>query len=146
MKTAMQVLRSKPNPAVHTVLATDSVYDAIHEMAERNIGALLVMQRDEIVGIITERDYARKVVLEGRASNDTMVKEVMTSPVQYVRPSHTTEECMALMTKAFVRHLPVMADGELIGLLSIGDLVKAIISEQRFVIDQLQHYISGDRV
>ncbi|MDH3210200.1 MAG: CBS domain-containing protein, partial [Burkholderiaceae bacterium] len=110
-----------------------------------NIGALLVMKGAEIVGIITERDYARKIILTGRSSKETPVSDVMNSPVQYVRPSHTTDQCMALMTRSRLRHLPVIDDGKLLGLLSIGDLVKNIISEQQFIIEQLEHYIAGDR-
>ena len=146
MKTAMQVLRSKPDLSIHCVAPDASVFDAIRKMSDLNIGALLVMRQNDILGIVTERDYARKVVLEGRSSPDTLVSEVMTSPVQYVRPGTTTDECMAVMTESFVRHLPVLADGEIVGVLSIGDLVKSIISEQQVMIEQLQHYIAGDRV
>jgi CBS domain-containing protein len=103
------------------------------------------MEDVKIVGIITERDYARKIVLIGRSSKETAVRDVMTSPVMYVRPDQTNEECMALMTDNRVRHLPVMDSGKLIGLISIGDLVKDIIAEQKFTIQQLEHYIMGDR-
>lgn len=121
------------------------VLAAITLMAERGIGALLVMQGQTLVGIVSERDYARKVILKGRASRDTAVREIMTADVMYVSPEHTNEQCMALMTDRRLRHLPVMSGGKLVGLVSIGDLVKDIISEQQFVIDQLQHYIMGDR-
>jgi CBS domain-containing protein len=114
-------------------------------MADRNIGALLVMEDLKIVGIITERDYARKIVLMGRSSKETPVRDIMTFPVMSVRPDRTNEECMALMTENRVRHLPVIDGGKLIGLVSIGDLVKDIISEQKFTIEQLEHYIMGDR-
>jgi CBS domain-containing protein len=103
------------------------------------------MEDVKIAGIITERDYARKIVLLGRSSKETPVRDIMTSPVMYVRPEQTNEECMALMTDNRVRHLPVVDKDKLIGLISIGDLVKDIISEQKFIIDQLEHYIKGDR-
>jgi CBS domain-containing protein len=143
MKTAAQILGTKSDSAVYAIAPTASVFEAIAQMAEKGIGALLVMEGEEIVGIITERDYARKTILLGRASKETLVRVIMTSEVMYVRPDQTSEECMALMTENRVRHLPVMDDGKLIGLLSIGDLVKDIISEQRFTIEQLEHYIMG---
>ena len=145
MKTAADILKSKPDQTVHTIRPTASVLDAVKLMAEKNIGALLVMDGEQIVGIITERDYARKTILMGRTSKETPVRDVMTSEVMYVRPSHTSEECMALMTEGRLRHLPVIDGGKLFGLISIGDLVKDIISEQRYIIDQLEHYISGER-
>ena len=145
MKSAAQILKSKPEQTVHTVTPSTSVFDAVKLMAEKNIGALLVMEDVKIVGIITERDYARKIVLIGRSSKETPVRDIMTSPVMSVRPSQTNEECMALMTENRVRHLPVMDNGKLLGLISIGDLVKDIISEQQFIIQQLEHYIAGDR-
>ena len=145
MKNVAQILKSKPEQTVHTVSPSTSVFDAVRRMAEKNIGALLVMEDVKIVGIITERDYARKIILMGRSSKETPVRDIMTSPVMYVRPDHTNEECMALMTDNRVRHLPVMDNGKLIGLISIGDLVKDIIAEQKFTIQQLEHYIMGDR-
>jgi len=145
MKSAAQILKSKPEQTVETVTPSASVFDAVKRMAEKNIGALLVMEDAKIVGIITERDYARKIILMGRSSKETPVRDIMTFPVMHVRPDQTNEECMALMTDNRVRHLPVMDKGTLIGLISIGDLVKAIISEQKFIIDQLEHYIKGDR-
>ena len=144
MKSAAQILKSKPEQTVETVTPSTSVYDAVKRMAEKNIGALLVMEDVTIVGVVTERDYARKIVLMGRSSKETQVRDIMTFPVMYVRPDQTNEECMALMTDNRVRHLPVMDEGKLIGLISIGDLVKDIISEQKFIIDQLEHYIAGD--
>ena len=113
-------------------------------MAEKNIGALVVMEGEKIVGIITERDYARKIVLTARLSMDTPVQDIMTASVMYVSPEHRTEECMALMTENRFRHLLVMDNGKLVGLVSIGDLVKATISEQKFIIQQLEHYITGE--
>jgi CBS domain-containing protein len=114
-------------------------------MADKNIGALLVMEGEGVAGIITERDYARKIVLMSRSSKETPVREIMTSAVMYVRPDQTSEECMVLMTENRLRHLPVIDDGRLLGIISIGDLVKDIIAEQRFTIEQLEHYISGER-
>ena len=145
MKSAAQILKSKPEQTVHTIMPSTSVVDAVRRMAEKNIGALLVMEDVKIVGIITERDYARKIILMGRSSKETLVRDIMTSPVMYVRPDQTNEECMALMTDNRVRHLPVVDKGKLIGLISIGDLVKDIIAEQKFTIEQLEHYIMGDR-
>jgi len=145
MKSAAQILKTKPEQTVHTVSPSTSVFDAVRRMAEKNIGALLVMEDVKIVGIFTERDYARKIVLMGLSSKETPVRDIMTSPVMYVRPDQTNEECMALMTDNRVRHLPVMDSGKLIGLISIGDLVKDIIAEQKFTIQQLEHYIMGDR-
>ena len=144
MKKVAQILRSKSDPAVHTVAPTASVFDALKLMAEKNIGALLIMEGETIVDMVSERrDYARKIVLMGRSSKETPVRDVMTCPVMYVGPQQSTEECMALMTENRLRHLPVLNDGKLVGLISIGDLVKDIISEQSFVIEQLQFYISG---
>ncbi|MGV8804443.1 MAG: CBS domain-containing protein [Polaromonas sp.] len=146
MTVVADILKSKPEAVVHTIAPTDSVFDALQRMADKGIGALLVIQDDAIVGIVTERDYARKIVLKGRTSALTLVRDVMTSHVMFVRPTQTSEECMALMTDNRLRHLPVMSeDGKLLGLISIGDLVKGIISEQKFVIEQLEHYITGHR-
>jgi CBS domain-containing protein len=143
MKTAAEILKSKAKQAVHSIAPGDSVFDAVKLMADKNIGALLVMEADRIAGIVTERDYARKIVLMSRSSKDTSVREIMTSAVMYVRPGQTSEECMVLMTENRLRHLPVIDGDKLLGLISIGDLVKSIISEQRFTIEQLEHYISG---
>jgi CBS domain-containing protein len=145
MKNVAQILASKAEQMVQTITPAASVYDAVKLMAEKSIGALLVMDNENIAGIITERDYARKIILLGRSSKETPVRDIMTSPVMYVRPEQSNEECMALMTDNRVRHLPVIDKGKLVGLISIGDLVKDIISEQKFIIDQLEHYIKGDR-
>ena len=145
MKTAAQILSSKPDRTIHTITPAASVYDALKLMADKNIGALLVIEGEKIAGIITERDYARKMILMGRASKDTPVRDIMASEVLYVRPDQTSEECMALMTENRIRHLPLVDGGKLVGLISIGDLVKDIISEQRFTIDQLENYIRGER-
>ena len=114
-------------------------------LAEKSIGALVVTEGEQVVGIITDRDYARKVILMARSSKETPVRDIMTSSVMYVRLDHTSEQCMVLMTENRLRHLPVMDSGRLVGLISIGDLVKDIISEQKFIIEQLEHYISGER-
>ena len=145
MKNVAEILRSKPDQTVYSIAPGVSVYDALRLMADRNIGALLVVEEGKIVGILSERDYARKVVLMDRSSKQTAVREVMTSSVMYARPDQTNEECMALMTDNRLRHLPVIDNGRLLGLVSIGDLVKDIISEQKFIIEQLQHYIQGQR-
>ncbi|MCI3203428.1 MULTISPECIES: CBS domain-containing protein [Pandoraea] len=144
MKTVAQILKSKSVDTVYKVRPSDSVLDALTLMAEARIGAVLVSDDDRaIVGIFTERDYARKVALMGRTSVNTPIRDVMTSAVRYVHPEQTLEECMSLMTEHRIRHLPVMKDDQLVGLLSIGDLVKAIISDQQFTIDQLETYIMG---
>ena len=143
MKGIAQILRGKPSKVVHAIAPSDTVYDAVKKMAEQGIGALLVMEGEKIVGIISERDYARKIALAGRSSKDTPVSVIMTTEVLCVGPLQTTEECMAIMTENRVRHLPVIDSGTLIGLVSIGDLVKDIISEQQFIIEQLEHYITG---
>ena len=140
-----QILRDKPSKVVHAIGPNDMVYTAVKQMAEHGIGALLVMEGEQIVGIVTERDYARKIVLADRSSKETPVSVIMTTPVLCVGPRQTTEECMALMTEHRLRHLPVLDNGRLIGLVSIGDLVKDIISEQQFIIRQLEHYITGIR-
>ncbi|WP_042303941.1 CBS domain-containing protein [Paraburkholderia kururiensis] len=146
MTTVAQVLKSKPEQTVYTILADDSVYDAIKLMAEKQIGALVVKEGEAIVGIITERDYARKVVLMDRSSKVTPVREIMSPHVRFVRLDQTTDECMALMTERRMRHLPVIDQEKLVGMVSIGDLVKNIIAEQQFTIDQLEHYITGGKV
>ena len=143
MKTARQVLESKPSQAIYSVPPTATVYTALQLMAEKGIGALLVIEHGEILGILSERDYARKVILMQRTSRETLVRDIMTNAVIYVSANQTTDECMALMTRHRLRHLPVMEGDELIGMLSIGDLVKDIISEQQFIIEQLEHYITG---
>lgn len=145
MKTAACILKSKAIRTVHTITPEASVFDAVKLMADKDIGALVVMAGSRVVGLITERDYARKIALMSRLSRDTPVHEIMTSEALCVRPERTSDECMALMTENRVRHLPVMEGDKLLGLISIGDLVKDIISEQQFIIEQLEHYITGDR-
>ena len=142
MTTVTQLLRTKGHEVV-SVSAETSVFEALKVMAEKNIGALLVIEAEKLVGVLSERDYARKVILKGKASKDTSVREIMTAHVLYVRPEQTIEECMALMTAKRVRHLPVLEEERLVGVISIGDVVKAIIAEQEFMIEQLQNYITG---
>jgi CBS domain-containing protein len=145
MTAVADILKSKADPTVHAVRPDDSVFEALQRMADKGVGALLVMDGEAIVGIVTERDYARKIALKGRTSALTLVRDVMTTSVLFVKPAQSSEECMALMTNNRVRHLPVVDDGKLLGLISIGDLVKEIISEQKFTIEQLEHYITGQR-
>jgi len=142
MKTVRQLLDSKEGQ-VWSIGPDASVYEALVLMAEKQIGALLVMDDTGMIGLISERDYARSIVLRGRTSKDTAVREVMTERVVCTRPDHTLEEAMALMTEKRVRHLPVLAEGKVVGLISIGDLIKSIISEHKFIIEQLEHYISS---
>jgi CBS domain-containing protein len=146
MTTVADILKSKPIRAVHTVEATVSALDAVKHMTEANVGALVVLdQRGQVAGIVSERDCARKVILSARSPAETQVREIMSTPVLVVQSDRTSEECMALMTENRLRHLPVMDDGRLIGMVSIGDLVKQVVSDQQFVIEQLELYISGAR-
>ena len=144
MTAVAQILKSKPDQTIYTITPAASVFDAVKLMAEKNIGALMVIEGEKIVGLITERDYARKIVLKGRSSKETPVRDIMTPQVMFVHSDQSSEECMALMTENRLRHLPVMDRGKLIGLVSIGDLVKDVISEQKFIIQQLEHYIAGE--
>ena len=140
MKTIRQLLLGKPE-GLCTIGPDARVFDSLKMMAEKNIGALLVVEGDKLVGIVSERDYARKVILHGKSSHDTPVREIMTARVVCVHPENTVEECMALMTDKHIRHLPVIENEKLVGILSIGDLVKETISEQQFMIKQLESYI-----
>ena len=142
MKRVRDILKIKGRD-VWSIGPGASVYDAMKLMADKGIGALLVMEGEKLVGIISERDYARKVILQGRSSRTTEVREIMTSRVAYADPEQNIEECMALMTEKRIRHLPVMEEGQVNGVISIGDLVKSIIAEQKFIIEQLERYISG---
>ena len=142
MTTAAQILQRKGHQ-VWSVSPATLVYHALKVMAEKDVGALLVLEGDELKGIFSERDYARKVILEGRSSREIAVKEIMSPDVITVGPQQSVDECMALMTDKHVRHLPVVEGGRVIGVISIGDAVKTIISEREFTIKQLENYITG---
>ena len=144
MSTVRELLKDKPEN-VWTVSPRDSVYKALQLMADKNVGAVLVVENEKLVGIFTERDYARKVILKAKASKDSSVGELMTEAVLYVRPEQKVEDCMALMTEKRVRHLPVLENERLIGIISIGDVVRKRISEHEFLIHQLENYITGGR-
>ena len=143
MTVVAEILKSKTDGSVHSIAPTATVLQALQTMAALHIGALLVMEDGKIVGILTERDYARKIALMGRSSLTTLVSDVMTTAVMYVEPSQSSEQCMALMTENRLRHLPVVDAGKMLGMISIGDLVKNTISEQKFIIEQMKHYIAG---
>lgn len=140
MKTVKEILNSK-RYSLLSITPSETVLDALKLMAEKEVGALVVLEDERLVGIFSERDYARKVILFGKASKDTLVREIMTQKVVCVRPEQSVEDCMALMTDKRVRHLPVLQDKHVVGVISIGDVVKEVISEQRFVIEQLENYI-----
>jgi CBS domain-containing protein len=142
MQTVNQLLRVKGGQ-IFSVAPTDSVLRAIELMATRHVGALLVMAQGSLLGIISERDYARKVILKNRSSHDTPVGDIMTAPAVTVTPEDTVHHCMELMTNGRFRHLPVVESGRVVGMLSIGDLVKAVIEEQSHQIEQLERYIAG---
>ncbi|WP_213881090.1 CBS domain-containing protein [Pseudomonas sp. dw_358] len=146
MKTVAELLKLKDldHQHVHTIAPQQMVLDALKLMAEVNIGALPVLENGQVVGVVSERDYARKVVLKGRSSIGTPVSAIMSSPVITVSPQHSIEACMGIMTERHLRHLPVVDDGKLLGLLSIGDLVKEAIAEQSDLIQQLEQYIRGE--
>lgn len=145
MKTVRHLLQAKGYD-IWSIAPEVSVFEALKLMADRNVGAVLVIDaRGDLVGIFSERDYARKVVLKGKTSRDTPVRDIMTEKVVCVRADQSIEECMALMTGKRIRHLPVLDGGDLVGVISIGDVVKAVISEQEFMIEQLANYITGTR-
>jgi CBS domain-containing protein len=144
MMTVKHVLAQKGRD-VHVVHPDATVFDALKLMAENNIGSLAVLENGTLVGLITERHYAREIVLKGRTSPGTRVRDIMSTKVIFARPDQTVEECMATMTAKAVRHLPVLENGHLVGLISIGDMVKSVIGDQKFTIEQLEHYIQGQR-
>ena len=144
MITVAEILRAKPQAAVYSVTPTTSVLEAIKLMGEKGIGALVVLDKGRLAGIVSERDYARKIVLLERSAAEIAISEIMTTDVLTVGPRDTSQQCMQLMTDRHLRHLPVLADGELIGLLSIGDLVKHTIAEQASLSQQLEQYIRGE--
>jgi CBS domain-containing protein len=144
MKTVAEVIRSKPHAYVYSVDSEDSLLDGLRIMAEKGIGALVVLSGGRLVGIVSERDYVRKVALAERSQLNTRISEIMTREVISVGPRDSVQHCMELMTERRLRHLPVLAEGELIGLLSIGDLVKETIAEQADLIRQLEQYIRGE--
>ena len=141
MRTIRQILAGKPD--IYSVAPQAKVYDALRTMADKNVGALVVVEEGRLVGIFSERDYARKVVLLGKSSHDTPVREIMTTKVVTIDPDRTAGECMALMTEKRFRHVPVMEGGRLVGVISIGDAVRAVVEEQAFTIQQLESYIAG---
>lgn len=142
MKTIKQLLQTKGN-AVWTIAPDASVFDAIKLMSDKGVGALPVVEEEKLVGIISERDYARKVILQGRSSRETQIREIMTPKVYYIRAEQSVEDGMALMTDKRIRHLPVFENERMIGIVSIGDLVREIISQQEFLIGQLENYITS---
>ncbi|AFN79707.1 CBS domain-containing protein [Stutzerimonas nitrititolerans] len=144
MKTVAQLLRDKQHQNVHTISSEATVLEFLQAMAEHNVGALPVVDDGELVGIVSERDYARKIVLQGRSSVGTPVSTIMSSPVITTEPQQSIQACMSLMTDRHLRHLPVVDEGRLVGLLSIGDLVKEAIAEQADLIQQLERYIRGE--
>ena len=142
MHTLRQLLGNK-TPEIFAVAPGDSVIDAIRLMAEKGVGAVLVMEGSRLAGIVSERDYARKIVLHGRSSSDTSVRDIMTGDVITVRPQDTVEHCMQVVTDHRIRHLPVVEDAQVVGVISIGDLVKAVIEDQKIQLDELQRYIAS---
>jgi CBS domain-containing protein len=144
MITVRQILQGKGGH-VWSVAPDSTVYDALKLMAEKNLGAVLVLQGDKLAGIFSERDYARKIILKGKSSKETTVEEIMTSDVVTVEARHSIEECMSMMTSKRIRHLPVVEAEKIVGVISIGDIVKAIISDQEYTIKQLESYITGKR-
>ena len=144
MTTVKQVLDQKGGD-VHCIHPDASVFDALKMMAENNIGSLVVLEDGKLVGVITERHYAREIVLKGRTSPGTLVRDIMSTKPICAQPDQSVEECMAVMTAKAVRHLPVLERGRLVGIVSIGDMVKSVIGDQKFIIEQLEHFIHGDR-
>ena len=142
MATVKNILEAKGN-ATFTITPETSIYHALELMVEKNVSALLVMENEKLAGIFTERDYARKVALKGKSSKETQIGEIMTRDLITVSPNSTIDECMKLMTGKFIRHLPVVENNKLVGIISIGDVVRHIIKEQKFIIENMEQYISG---
>lgn len=142
MSTVRNILQQKGN-LVFSISPYSSVYDGLEYLEEKNLGGLVVVENGNLIGVFTERDYARKVILKGRSSKETLVRDIMDTNPVFVTPDNTLDDCMQLMTNKFIRHLPVMEDGELIGVISIGDIVKYIISEKDFIIENLEHYVTS---
>ena len=142
MSTVRNILQKKGN-AVHSINPDKSVYDALEELEENNLGSLVVVENGKLIGVFTERDYARKVILKGRSSKETLVRDIMSSRPIFVNPDNTLEDCMRLMSDKFIRHLPVLDYDQLVGVISIGDVVRYIIDEKDFIIGNLEHYIRG---
>jgi CBS domain-containing protein len=142
MSFVKNILQIKGN-AVYSISPDSSVYDALEDLEERNLGALVVVEKGKLIGVFTERDYARKVILKGRSSKETLVRDIMSHFPIFVTPDNTLDDCMKLMTDKFIRHLPVLENDQLIGIISIGDIVKYIISEKDFIIENLEHYITS---
>lgn len=143
MATVKNILDLRPAKMVFSVPPDVTVYRAIEVMCEKNIGGLVIVEEDKLVGIFTERDYARKLILRGKSSKDTLIREIMTPDPITVRTDSTVEDCMKIMVEKKIRHLPVMENDQLVGVISIGDLVKQIMEEQKFIIENLEHYITG---
>jgi CBS domain-containing protein len=142
MKTVRHLLEGKRHSLI-SIAPQETVYEALEKMARHDVGALVVLEGERLVGIFSERDYARKIILHGKSSKETLVQDIMTAKVVCVRPAQTCEDCMALMTDKRIRHLPVLEDQRVIGVISIGDVVKEMLSQQKFIIEQLEHYIMG---
>ena len=142
MEKIRNILQSKKQSII-SVNPKNTVYEALEIMVQKNVGSILVMDDEKFAGIFTERDYARKLILQGKSSKETLIGEIMTLNPVTITPDFSIEDCMHLMTDKFIRHLPVIENNKLIGIISIGDLVKSIIEEQKFIIDNLEHYISG---
>jgi CBS domain-containing protein len=147
MKTVRDLLKEKKSEEIWTISPDTIVYRALQLLSEKGIGALLVMEKEKLVGIVSERDYARKVILEGKSSKETLTKEIMTAKLYVVSPENTVEECMALITEKRIRHIPVVEKktNRVLGVISIGDILKAIISEQKILIENLSSYIMGGK-
>lgn len=142
MGTVNNILKAKGHTTFSITPGT-TVYNALELMVEKNVSALVVLENEKLAGIFTERDYARKVILKGKASRETLISEIMTEDVITVSPDSSIDDCMRLMTNKFIRHLPVLEDGDLVGVISIGDVVKYVIEDQKFIIENMEHYIKG---